>query len=179
MTSPKDQYPNGERMYPIAEPGGRAAPGSAPAPVIESELYRLAPSRVTVLLSGGSPQLKRAVARALHERSPRAPAPFVIFDCGGLDPETLELELFGGPAYAPTTQGAIQRTEAGTLFVATIDQLPLLLQPRFLRFLDQERTARVVVATDADLVAAVERGRFRLDLAERLSLVELVLPDSL
>ena len=179
MTSPKEQYPNGERMYPNAEPDTPDAAGTSPHPAFEAELYRLAPSRVTVLLLGGSAQLKRAIAHALHERSPRAPQPFVAFDCGGMDPETLELELFGGPAYAPAASGAVQRTAAGTLYVATIDQLPLLLQPRFLRFLDQDRKARVVVATDADLVAAVERGHFRLDLAERLTLVELVLPDAL
>jgi DNA-binding NtrC family response regulator len=123
--------------------------------------------------------LKEAVARALHERSPRSPQPFVVFECVETDSETVELELFGGPAYAPADTGAIQRTQSGTLYVARIDQLPLLLQPRFLRFLDQERQARVVAATDADLAAAVERGHFRLDLAERLSLVELVLPASL
>jgi DNA-binding NtrC family response regulator len=101
-----------------------------------------------------------------------------MFECDGADPESIELGLFGGPAYALVAAGAIQRTESGTLYVATVDQLPLLLQPRFLRFLDQERKTRVVAATDADLAALVKRGHLRLDLAERLSLVELVLPDA-
>jgi DNA-binding NtrC family response regulator len=185
MTNPKPPYPNGQRMYPnagphIQTPAG-AAIGGGEGPAFEVALCRLAPSRVTVLLVGGSIRLKEVVARALHERSPRASQPFVVFECVQTDSEAVELELFGGPAYAPAAaaRGAIQRTQSGTLYVARIDQLPLLLQPRFLRFLDQERQARVVAATDADLAAAVERGCFRLDLAERLSLVELTLHESL
>jgi DNA-binding NtrC family response regulator len=183
MTTPKSPYPNPQRMYPntgphIQTPSGSSL-GSGGHAAFEAELYRLAPSRVTVLLVGGSTPLKEAVARALHERSPRSPHPFVVFECVETDAETVELELFGGPAYAPAETGAIQRTQSGTLYVARIDQLPLLLQPRFLRFLDQEREARVVAATDADLAAAVEGGLFRLDLAERLTLVELVLPEAL
>lgn len=176
MTNPKDQYPNDRRQYPNAEPDPPlpAWPGAELA--LEAELYRLAPSRVTVLLVGGSSELKQAMARALHERSPRASQPLSVFDCRGLDPEELELGLFGGPAHAPTTKGAIERALGGTLYVASIDELPLLVQPRFLRFLDQDRKARVVASTDDELVTRVERGVFRLDLAERLSLVELVLP---
>jgi DNA-binding NtrC family response regulator len=179
MTTPKAPYPNDQRIYPTAEPLARGAPGSRTEPAFEAELYRLAPSRVTVLLVGGSARFKEAVARSLHERSPRAMEPFVAFECDGSDSEAVELGLFGGPAHAPKARSAIQHTKSGTLYVASIDQLPLLLQPRFLRFLDQERTARVVAATDADLAALVERGRFRLDLAERLSLVELALPEAL
>lgn len=179
MTTPKPPYPNGQRMYPNAGPHIQTPAGSISEPAFEAELYRLAPSRVTVLLVGGSRDFKAAVARALHDRSPRAPHPFVAFECLGSDSETVELELFGGPAHLPAAASAIQRTESGTLYVARIDQLPLLLQPRFLRFLDQERTSRVVAATETDLTAAVERGHFRLDLAERLTLVELVLPPSL
>jgi DNA-binding NtrC family response regulator len=164
MSSPEDQYPNDHRKYPTFEPG------------FEAELYRLAPSRVTVLLVGGSQPLHLAVARALHERSPRAAQPFVTFDCGGRDSEVVELALFGGPVYASSEPGAIRRADAGTLYVAAIDELPLLVQPRFLRFLDQERKVRVIASADNDLLTRVEQGHFRLDLAERLTLVELVLP---
>jgi len=176
MTSSKTQYPSASRQYPNAESEVPSTPGTA-EPAFEAQLYRLAPSRVTVLLVGGSAELKQAVAHALHERSPRRLQPFVIFDCRGLPSDTVELSLFGGPAYAPTVAGAIQKTDSGTLYVATIDELPLLAQPRFLRFLDQDRNARVVASTDSDLALQVERGHFRFDLAERLSLVELVLPD--
>ena len=183
MTSAKTHYPNATRHYPNAEPGAPAA--LAPAapvsaePAFEAQLYRLAPSRVTVLLVGGSTALKRAVAQALHERSARRGQPFVLFDCRGLGSETVELGLFGGPAHEPAVAGAIQQADAGTLYVATIDELPLLAQPRFLRFLDQDRNARVIASSETDLVVLVERGHFRFDLAERLSLVELVLPEGL
>jgi DNA-binding NtrC family response regulator len=173
MSNPADQYPNGERKYPNAEP---ELPNPPFQPAFEAELYRLAPSKVTVLLVGGSASLKGRVARALHERSTRAGEPFVVADCGGLDSDTVELNLFGGPAYAPSRQGAIYQAGEGTLYVASIDELPLLVQPRFLRFLDQERKARVVASADQRLLARVAQGHFRLDLAERLTLVELVLP---
>jgi len=117
------------------------------------------------------------VAHSLHVRSPRRTQPFIVFDCGGLTSDAVEFGLFGGPAHASPTFGAIQETSGGTLYLSTIDQLPLLNQPRFLRFLDQERNARVVASTDADLALQVESGNFRFDLAERLSLVELVLPE--
>lgn len=183
MSSPEDQYPNGPRKYPNADPESRetAEDGSPPSqasfdPAFEAELYRLAPSRVTVLLVGGTGPLKRAVALALHERSTRANQPFVVADCSGLDSDTVELALFGGPAYALPRGGAIQRAGDGTIYVTAIDELPLLVQPRFLRFLDQERQVRVVASADSRLETRVEQGHFRLDLAERLTLVELVLP---
>lgn len=178
MTTPKDQYPKDTRHYPNAEPDvlARVREGAVTGPALQAELFRLAPSKVTVLLTGGSAALKRAVAQALHERSPRASSPFVVFEHCGLDSDQVELELFGGPAYAPRAEGAAQRAGTGTLYVAAIEALPLLVQPRFLRFLDQERKARVVASTEEHLAKHVERGHFRLDLAERLSLVELVLP---
>jgi len=178
MASPKTQYPNDSRHYPNAEPGVSSALLHA-VPAFEAQLYRLAPSRVTVLLVGGSAELKHAVAHALHQRSPRREQPFVVFDCRGLGSDGVELGLFGGPAHAPPARGAVQEASAGTLYVATIDQLPLLTQPHFLRFLDQERNARVIASTDSDLALEVEAGHFRFDLAERLSLVELVLPGEL
>jgi two-component system response regulator AtoC len=176
MSSPEDQYPSDERKYPDDEPGAEAPPRFDPS--LDDELSRLAPSRATVLLIGGDPVLQLAVARALHQRSPRAPLPFIRFDCGGLTSEQVELGLFGGPAYADATRGAIERADAGTLYVATVDELPQLVQPRFLRFLDQDRKARVVASAVGDLLWRVEHGHFRLDLAERLTLVELVLPDA-
>jgi DNA-binding NtrC family response regulator len=181
MSSPPKQYPNQERKYPNHEPA--PADEVYPArptfePSFEADLYRLAPSRVTVLLLGGSASLKRAVALALHERSPRAAQPFIGFDCAGRDSDTVEALLFGGPVYAPVESGAIHEAGNGTLFVTAIDELPLLMQPRFLRFLDQERLVRVVASTDIELPKRVDQGHFRLDLAERLTLVELVLPES-
>jgi len=173
MSPPPDQYPNDERKYPTAEPEHPTRPFQ---PAFEAELYRLAPSRATVLLVGGSSAMKSAVARALHQRSTRAAEPFVVVDFTGLDSDSVELSLFGGPMYAPSRGGAIHQAGDGTLYVASIDELPLLAQPRFLRFLDQDRKARVVASADQRFFRRVEQGHFRLDLAERLTLVELVLP---
>jgi DNA-binding NtrC family response regulator len=170
MTIPKDQYPKGETSYPNGPPE---------APALQAELYRLAPSKVTVLLVGGNAALQRSAARALHDRSPRAGAPFEVVEGLGLDSEQWDRELFGGPAYAPNGAGAIHRVGAGTLYVATIHELPLLAQPRFLRFLDEDRKARVVTATAHALTAQVALGQFRRDLAERLGLVALWLPTTL
>lgn len=171
MTTSNHRYPKDAGCYPIGEP---ASIGKDPA--WHGEVGRLAPSRVTVLLVGGDAVLQRAVAQALHDRSPRGTAAFESVDCYGLDSEQVELRLFGGPAHAPLGEGAIQRAGAGTLYVAGIDELPLLVQPRFLRFLDQERQARVVASAASELTARVVHGKFRRDLAERLSLVELSLP---
>jgi DNA-binding NtrC family response regulator len=112
---------------------------------------------------------------ALHERSPRASHPFVTLDCREHDSETLEVALFGRPMKEPVESSAVRRAEGGTLFIAAIDELPLLIQPGLLRFLDQERNVRIVASSDRDLLTCVERGHFRLDLAERLTLVELSL----
>lgn len=176
MSPPRDQYPNDDRRYPDAEPEPPASARPSFGPAAEAELYRLAPSRVTVLLVGGDARERHAVAVALHERSPRARSPFVAFACEGLDFTQIELGLFGGLAHEPASGGAIARAAAGTLYVASVDALPLLVQPRFLRFLDQDRRARVVASSARDLLRLVEQGEYRLDLAERLSLVELALP---
>jgi len=159
MSSEKTQYPNAARQYPNAELEAAesevAATLASAEPAFEAQLYRLAPSRATVLLVGGNPRLKQAIARTLHERSARRAQPFVVFDCRGLAAEAVERDLFGGPAHAQAAAGAIQQANAGTLYVATIDELPLLVQPRFLRFLEQERSARVIAATDTDLLLRV------------------------
>ena len=147
-------------------------------PELEAELWRLAPSRVTVLLRGGDATLRATVARALHERSGRALRPFVLFDCAGLPSDAVEQDLFGGPAYFRPRNGAVHAAETGTLYVVAIDELPLLMQPRFLSFLDEDKLVRVVVSVRTDLRVCVEQGRFRQDLGERLMLVELPLPDS-
>lgn len=190
MSPPQDRYPNDDRNYPNERPSSPAPETSTKERAVdnqvsgtlpfhssfEAELQRLAPSRATILLVGGTALERRAIAAALHEHSGRAERPYVVFDCSGLSSDDVEDRLFGGPAHAPTGEGAIERAGNGTLYVMAIDELPLLEQPRFLRFLDQERKVRVVACSVSDLLTLVERGHFRLDLAERLMLVELVLP---
>jgi DNA-binding NtrC family response regulator len=179
MTMLKGKYPSLERMYPGEDVGG-----CEPSPW-EEEISRLGPSRATVLLVGGSPETKARVARALHDRSPRGHQPFVQVDCAVLQEEAVEQALFGAPSYGTISPvchqgrppGAVVQAERGTLYVAAIDALPLGAQPRFLRFLDETRVVRVVVSSDADFITLQSRGRFRADLAERLSLVWVDLSD--
>ncbi|MBV9950244.1 MAG: sigma 54-interacting transcriptional regulator [Myxococcales bacterium] len=188
MTTPKGKYPIRERRYPSggSAPDGRhpearstrAPPAAGSLLGQEETIRRLAPSRATVLLLGGSADAKALAARALHDRSPRAHHPFAAVDCSGLPPADLEEALFGEGPFGrspvrdrPLPDGAIQRAEHGTLHVAAVDALPLGLQPRFLRFLDEPRAVRVVASCDVDLATLTRRGAFRADLGERLALV--------
>jgi DNA-binding NtrC family response regulator len=174
MTSPKDRYPNADRRYPDRR-GGAPEEGQA----LEDAIRGLASSRATVLLFGGPATTRAVVARALHDRSSRAGGPFVTVDCAATAPDAFEEVLFGGPSYgAPpdmsledAPRSAVGDAERGTLYVAAIEGLPLPVQPRFLRFLDDARTVRVVASSSKDLAAMARKGRFRRDLAERLLLV--------
>jgi DNA-binding NtrC family response regulator len=180
MTKQKGTYPSFQRRYPDEDP----VPGKARDR--EETIQRLAPSRATVLLAGGSAEVKSRVARALHDRSPRAHHPFIEVDCAALASSAVERIVFGEPLSSAsargleprTRRGAIRDAEGGTLYVATIDWLPFAVQPRFLGFLDETRVVRVVVSSDADLWALACRGCFFADLGERLSLVRVDLWDS-
>ena len=138
------------------------------------EIERLAPSRATVLLRGGSAAGRARVARVLHDRSNRGAEPFLELDCGALETEKLE-GLFGGPVSQRAPRPV--PTGRGTLYLAGVEGLPILFQPRLMGFLDGGERPRVVVSTGADLALAADRGRLRKDLAERLQLVQLALPD--
>jgi two-component system response regulator PilR (NtrC family) len=144
---------------------------------LTAEIGRLAPSRATVLLRGGGLDEREQVARLLHERSPRANEPFVAVDCAALEGEFLERHLFGGPYDERPGAGIVHEMAGGTLYVAAVDGLPRVLQPRFLGFLDGDRRVRVVAHAGAALEAEIAAGRFRADLGERLLLVQLVLPN--
>ncbi|MFO0734788.1 MAG: sigma 54-interacting transcriptional regulator [Labilithrix sp.] len=168
----KDRYPTPPesirgplRMYP-----------TEPLDTSE-EIRRLAPSRATVLVVGGGRVAQARVARALHERSARASAPFVAVDCEVVAPDDVEVALFGGPCYVAEARGAVHAAHGGTLYVAAVHDLPLPLQPRFLAYLDQSLSSRgrVVVSTDVELIQRARAARFRRDLAERLDLVRVVL----
>src|SRR4051812_11991085 len=101
---------------------------------------RLAPTRVTVLLGGGSEEARASVARMLHDRSPRRHEPFAKLDCAAMAHDEIERTLG-----APASQRAPRVAGLGTLYVANVDALPLWLQPRFLGFLDHAQRPRVVV----------------------------------
>jgi DNA-binding NtrC family response regulator len=137
---------------------------------IDTSIDRVAPTRVTVLIDGGSEEEQAAVARALHDRSPRRHEPFATIHCAASPHHEME-RLLGGTA----SQRATRVTGLGTLCVANVDAMPLWLQPRFLGFLDAGARPRIVVSARVDLATAARDGRFWPDLSERLLLVRITL----
>lgn len=156
-------------------------------------IERVAPTDVTVLLLGESGTGKEVLARALHDLSPRSGGRFVTINCAAIPETLLESELFGYEKGAFTgasrqTPGKIEYASKGTLFLDEIGDLPLTLQAKLLRFL-QERTVerlggreeipvdvRVICATHRDLEAMILAGAFREDLYYRLSELTLTIP---
>jgi NtrC-family two-component system response regulator AlgB len=165
-------------------------------PAMQSALdtaFQVAPSEAAVLLRGESGTGKGVLARAIHAKSKRADAPFITVHCPSLSAELLESYLFGHVRGAftgavETTQGKVTAAEGGTLFLDEIGDLPIALQPKLLRFLQEkayERVGdtqtrigdvRIITATNRDLEAAVRQGRFREDLLYRLNVIEITLP---
>ncbi len=150
----------------------------------------VAASAATVLLQGESGTGKELFARALHDLSPRKDGPLVVVNCGALPEQLLEAEIFGARrgAYTGAVEdrpGRLQQAEKGTLFLDEIGDLPLSLQVKLLRVLEnreyqplgakQSRKAdvRFVTATHRDLEAMVEEGSFRRDLFFRINVVNL------
>src|SRR5262245_23949663 len=155
--------------------------------------FRAAPTEATSLLRGESGTGKGVLARAIHARSQRAGAPFITVNCPSLSAELLESELFGHVRGAFTgavqdTEGKVAAAEGGTLFLDEIGDLPLGLQPKLLRLLQEKQYGRVgetgtrssdvriIAATNRDLQSAVAKGTFREDLLYRLNVIEIVLP---
>ena len=155
--------------------------------------FKAAPTEATILLRGESGTGKGVLARAIHVQSPRAAGPFVTIHCPSLSAELLESELFGHVQGAFTgavrdTTGKVAAAEGGTLFLDEIGDLPLTLQPKLLRLLQeksyerigetQTRTSnvRVIAATNRNLEAEIAAGKFREDLFYRLNVIEVTLP---
>jgi two-component system NtrC family response regulator len=156
-------------------------------------IERVAPADVSVLLLGASGTGKELLARGLHDASPRAKGAFVAINCAAIPETLLESELFGHEKGAftgaiKTTQGKIEAAHGGTLFLDEIGDVPLPLQVKLLRFL-QERVieriggrkpipvdTRIVCATHQDLDAMVADGRFREDLYYRLAEIVVRIP---
>jgi DNA-binding NtrC family response regulator len=158
-----------------------------------ADIERIAATPTSVLIVGESGTGKERVAQALHARSPRADAPLVTIDCGALSSSLLASELFGHERGAFTGadrqhKGAFERAEDGTVFLDEIGELPSADQSALLGVLERRRfrrvggsaeldlEARVIAATNRDLRAEVNNGRFRQDLYHRLAVVVLRLP---
>jgi DNA-binding NtrC family response regulator len=154
---------------------------------------RLAATDVTLTLIGETGTGKDVLAHAVHEASGRAGSPFVVFDCGAVPANLVESELFGHERGAFTGahsehEGAFERARGGTLFLDEIGELPLDLQPRLLRALDNRSVRRVggardrqvdvriLAATNRDLPALVAGRQFRQDLYFRLAAAVVQLP---
>ncbi len=193
---------------------GRAAPGRAPAPpqtggasgalkrlVGESEAMRTVKARIAkvarsmapVLVRGESGTGKELAARALHACSHRAGGSFVAVNCSAIPENLLEAEFFGARkgSYTGATadrEGYFQAARGGTLFLDEIGDLPLTMQSKLLRAIQERQVrslgstqedsvdVRVVSATHKDLAADVQAGRFRQDLYYRLNVIEIVVP---
>ena len=154
---------------------------------------RVAPSDASVLLCGESGTGKSLVARMLHERSARSAGPFVTVFCAALPEALLEAELFGHERGAFTgavsqRKGRVEQAHGGTLFLDEVGEIPLALQVKLLRLLEDHEFERVggeetlrsdfrlVAATNADLRRGVEERRFREDLYYRLKVIEVEVP---
>ena len=177
--------------------GTAALPGMIGNSAAMRAVYRLtnlvAPRDTTVLITGPTGSGKELVARALHKLSPRATRTFAAVNCAAIPETLLEAELFGYSrgAFTGALQsyaGRIQAAHQGTLFLDEIGDMPLSLQPKLLRFLEQKELqrlgstqvvrvdARIVAATNQDLLTLVGQGRFREDLYYRLAAFPLGIP---
>ena len=164
---------------------GRSAAVSKSMHDVFDLVSRLAPSALTLTIMGETGTGKDVFAHAIHQMSPRASGPFVVFDCAAVPPNLVESELFGHERGSFTGahaehHGAFERARGGTLFLDEIGELPLDLQPRLLRAIEtrsvrrvggsrQRNTdVRVVAATNRDLASLVSAKQFRQDLYFRL-----------
>jgi NtrC-family two-component system response regulator AlgB len=186
----------------VAELESRVS-AEAPSPILESvepvmqKVYELAfkaaSTPATILILGESGTGKSVLARAIHQRSPQAERPFVTVSCPSLSRELLESELFGHVKGAFTgavsdTFGKVAAADGGTLFLDEIGELPLEIQPKLLRLLQDKEYERVgetklrranvrlVTASNRDLEQAVKNGQFREDLYYRLNVISIRMP---
>ncbi len=156
-------------------------------------VQRIAPTRTTVLITGESGTGKESVARAIHDQSDRSQQPFLVVNCGALPESLMESELFGHEKGAFTgatgkQRGLFREADGGTLLLDEVGELPTSLQVKLLRVLQERKVrpvgsaqevavdVRLLAATNRDVEADVESGRFRQDLYYRLNVIRMALP---
>ncbi len=184
----------------IRSPEGEDAPvdnrllgDSPPMKALRKQIQKLARSQAPVYISGESGSGKELVARLIHEQGPRAEQPFVPVNCGAIPSELMESEFFGHKKGSFTgaiedKQGLFQAANGGTLFLDEVADLPLPMQVKLLRAIQEKAVravggqqevvvdVRILCATHKDLAAEVAAGRFRQDLYYRLNVIELRVP---
>ena len=192
-SSMRRTLPSGSaRMLTQAELPGFICASRAMNRVIE-QIHKIRSSDVTVLITGESGTGKELIARAVHIGSSRRFNTFLPFNCSAAPRELIESQLFGHRKGAFTgavesNRGIVRAAERGTLFLDEVGDLPIELQPKLLRFLQegeihpigesqpQQVDVRVVAATNSDLERAVTEGRFREDLFHRLNVIRVQVP---
>jgi two-component system response regulator PilR (NtrC family) len=196
--------PRGTGAQKPAQNGGTAAAGgqaalqrlvgdSQPMRSVKERIAKVARSMAPVLVRGESGTGKELVARAIHACSHRADGPFIAVNCSAIPEALLEAEFFGAKkgSYTGATQdreGYFQAARSGTLFLDEIGDLPLAMQSKLLRAIQERQVrslgstqedavdVRIVSATHKDLAADVQAGRFRQDLYYRLNVIEILVP---
>jgi transcriptional regulator with GAF, ATPase, and Fis domain len=160
---------------------------------IYKKISRVATTDISVLIEGETGTGKELVARAIHQRSNRAKGPFVVINCGAIPENLLESELFGHVRGAftgavSTVPGKFQQANGGTLFLDEIGEMPVALQVKILRAIQEKKVCkvgdtrtesvdiRIVAATNKRLAEEVKAGTFREDLYYRLNVITLLLP---
>jgi two-component system response regulator PilR (NtrC family) len=176
--------------HPVDE---RLLGDSPPMRTLRGQISKLARSQAPVYISGESGSGKELVARLIHEQGPRLEKPFVPVNCGAIPSELMESEFFGHKKGSFTgasedKQGLFQAANGGTLFLDEVADLPLAMQVKLLRAIQEKAVrsvggqqelivdVRVLCATHKDLAAEVTAGRFRQDLYYRLNVIELRVP---
>ncbi|MEN9309029.1 MAG: hypothetical protein RL173_2961 [Fibrobacterota bacterium] len=160
---------------------------------VQTLISQVAPTRTTVLVQGESGTGKELVARAIHDSSPRSGKPFVKVNCAALPESLFESELFGHEKGAFTgalrsQRGKFELADSGTLLLDEISEMPLAMQAKLLRVLQEREIpkigseteipvdVRIVCSTNRDLAKEVEEGRFRADLYYRLNVIRIEVP---